>query len=222
MLPNLLKKMPEINDTKSEQATPSVLTRRGALRLLALSGVGLMAGTQSSNAFMDFLSSFDSASPTILSDMKIPMDWRVLLGPQLASYAEYLRKARLRNVTIKQLIQPHTHVRGSVHNSLPPKAMWGNVRSTLKVVDSLADRLDLKIEEVVSVYRSPAYNSRCPGAKSNSYHMRNNAMDIVFPCAPGKVAAMARAMRATGLFRGGVGRYAGFTHVDTRGTNADW
>lgn len=100
--------------------------------------------------------------------------------------------------------------------------MWPNIRSTLRVADSLADRLDLKMKDVISVYRSPAYNSRCPGAKSNSYHTRNNAMDIVFPCKPGKVAAMARAMRATGLFRGGVGRYGGFTHIDTRGANVDW
>ena len=59
----------------------------------------------------------------------------------------------------------------------------------------------MPVEEIVSVYRTPAYNARCPGAKSNSYHVRNNAMDIVFNCPPGKVAAMARAMRATGLFR---------------------
>ncbi len=105
-----------------------------------------------------------------------------------------------------------------VHNSLPPRSMWPNVRSTLKVIDSLADRLDLQVKDVVSVYRSPAYNAKCPGAKSNSFHMRNNAIDIVFPCAPGKVAAMARAMRSSGMFAGGVGRYAGFTHIDTRGT----
>ena len=39
---------------------------------------------------------------------------------------------------------------------------------------------------------------------------------------PGKVAAMVRAMKSSGLFKGGVGRYGNFTHVDTRGQNADW
>jgi hypothetical protein len=29
-------------------------------------------------------------------------------------------------------------------------------------------------------------------------------------------------MRSTGLFQGGVGRYGSFTHIDTRGSNADW
>lgn len=215
--------MPENNEPNTEEKVgPSLVTRRGALRLLALSGASLMVGTGSSEAFWDFFSSFGSAPEGTLKDLKIPADWRKTLGPQLPNYADYLRKARLRNVTVKQLIQPHTHVRGSVHNSLPPRSMWGNVRSTLRVIDSLSERLDLPVKEVVSVYRSPAYNSRCPGAKSNSYHLRNNAIDIVFPCSPGKVTAMARAMRSAGLYKGGVGRYGGFTHIDTRGFNADW
>jgi hypothetical protein len=29
-------------------------------------------------------------------------------------------------------------------------------------------------------------------------------------------------MRKEGVFKGGVGRYPGFTHIDTRGSNADW
>ncbi len=171
---------------------------------------------------MGFFSSYTNASPSTLQALKIPPDWQAALGPMLPSYAEFLRKAHLKFVSVRQLIEPHTHIRGLVHNSLPPRSMWPNVRSTLKVIDSLADRLDLQVKDVVSVYRSPAYNAKCPGAKSNSFHMRNNAIDIVFPCAPGKVAAMARAMRSSGMFAGGVGRYAGFTHVDTRGNNADW
>ena len=157
-----------------------------------------------------------------MKGMNIPKDWQLALGSQLPAYVEFLKRCKLRNLTVAQVIEPHTHVRGSVHNTLPPKAMWANIRSTLRVADSLAGRLDLHVKEVISVYRSPAYNSRCPGAKSSSYHLRNNAMDIVFPCAPGKVAAMARAMRTTGLFKGGVGRYSGFTHIDTRGSNVDW
>jgi len=214
--------MPENNDQPYDTAKPSLLTRRGALRLLALSSASLVAGTGSSNAFWDFLSGYDSASPTVLKDLKIPSEWRTILGPQLPVYAEYLRKLRLRHVPVREIIEPHTRIRGKVHNSLPPRSMWGNIRSTLKVVDSLSDRLNLPVKEIVSVYRSPAYNARCPGAKSNSYHMRNIAIDVTFPCPPGKVAAMARAMRATGIFRGGVGRYGGFTHVDTRGSNVDW
>ena len=206
-----------------EDLKPSLLTRRGALRLLALTGAGMLAsGTQSQAGFLDFLFSGQSMSPAELKKFGIPQPWTAQLGSLLPSYVEYLRKASLQAVTVKQIIEPHMHVRGTVYNCLPPRAMWGNIRATLKVIDRLADRLDLPVKEIVSAYRSPAYNARCPGAKSNSYHMRNIAIDVTFSCAPGKVAAMARAMRATGLFKGGVGRYGGFTHVDTRGANADW
>ena len=201
---------------------PSLLHRRGVLRLLALTGASLLAGGQNSHAFLDFLSGYGEASPDALRSLKIPAEWSRMLGPTLPAYVAFLHKQNLRHLTVREVIEPHTNARGRVHNSLPPRALWGNVRSTLKVVDMLAPRLDAPIDRVVSVYRSPAYNARCPGAKSNSLHMRNNAVDIVFDCAPGKVAAMARAMRATGLFRGGVGRYRGFTHIDTRGSNADW
>lgn len=152
----------------------------------------------------------------------IPKEWMSQLGANLPAYASYLRRANLHSVSVKQVLAPHMHVRGKVYNSLPPRAMWANLRATLKVVDALADRLDIPVKQIVSAYRSPAYNAKCPGAKSNSFHTRNIAIDVTFPCAPGKVAAMARAMRATGLFKGGVGRYGGFTHVDTRGANADW
>jgi len=171
---------------------------------------------------MDFFSSYGDASPETMRNLKIPVEWSRILGPALPSYVAFLQKQNLRYLSVRQLIEPHTNVRGKVHNSLPPRSMWPNVRSTLKVIDLLAPRLDSPVEKVVSVYRSPAYNARCPGAKSNSFHMRNNAVDIVFDCAPGKVAAMARAMRSTGLYKGGVGRYGGFTHIDTRGNNADW
>jgi hypothetical protein len=190
--------------------------------LLALTGASLATGSETSHALMDFFSSYQPASGGILTRLDIPANWIPQLGSLLPSYAEYLERVRLRNLSVRQMIAPHAKSHGSILNTLPPRFMWRNIRSTLKVVDSLAQRLDLPVQEVVSAYRTRAYNARCPGAKSNSYHLCNNAMDIVFKCPPGKVAAMARAMRATGLFKGGVGRYRGFTHIDTRGANADW
>ncbi|HRJ70588.1 MAG TPA: D-Ala-D-Ala carboxypeptidase family metallohydrolase [Terrimicrobiaceae bacterium] len=210
------------NHLPAAEIRPSLLTRRGALRLLTLTGASMLAGSGTSHAFMDFFLSYEPASPATLKKLGIPPEWMSQLGSQLPNYAEYLRKANLRGMTVRQIIQPHTHVRGSVKNSLPPRALWGNIRSTLKVIDALGDRLNMDVKQIVSAYRSPAYNARCAGAKSNSYHLRNIAIDVTFDCPPGKVAAMARAMRAAGLYRGGVGRYGGFTHVDTRGSNADW
>lgn len=208
--------------TPDNDQRPSLLTRRGALRLLALTGASLAAGSTTSQAFMDFFSSYDAAPRGILTKLDIPAAWLPQLGSLLPSYADYLQRTNFRQMTVRQVIAPHAKSHGSTHNTLPPRFMWRNIRSTLKVVDSLADRLDMPVQEVVSVYRTPAYNARCPGARSNSFHLCNNAMDLVFKCPPGKVAAMARAMRSAGLFKGGVGRYGSFTHIDTRGANADW
>ena len=208
--------------TPDDDPKPSLLTRRGVLRLLALTGASLAAGSETSNALADFFSSYQTTSRGSLTRLDIPSEWIPQLGSLLPNYADYIERARLRNLSVRQMIAPHTKSHGSIHNTLPPRFLWRNIRSTLKVVDSLAERLDLHVEEVVSAYRTRAYNARCPGARSSSYHLCNNAMDVVFKCPPGKVAAMARAMRATGLFKGGVGRYRGFTHIDTRGANADW
>ena len=208
--------------TPDNDEKPSLLTRRGVLRLLALTGASLAAGSETSRAFMDFFSSYQATPRGILTKFDIPNDWLPRLGSHLANYADYLDRMKFRQMSVRQVIAPHAKSHGSVHNTLPPRSIWKNIRSTLKVVDSLAGRLDLPVTDIVSVYRTPAYNARCPGAKSNSYHLCNNAMDIVFKCPPGKVAAMARAMRSAGLFKGGVGRYGSFTHIDTRGTNADW
>jgi hypothetical protein len=208
--------------TPDDDQKPSLLTRRGVLRLLALTGASLAAGSETSQAFVDFFSSYQRVPRGNLARLDLPSDWLPQLGSLLPSYVDYLERMKLRHLTVRQVIAPHAKSHGHIHNTLPPRYMWRNLRSTLQIVDSLAKRLDLPVADVVSAYRTPAYNARCRGARSNSYHLRNNAMDIVFQCPPGKVAAMARAMRSAGLFKGGVGRYGSFTHIDTRGANADW
>ena len=211
-----------VPDTENPTSLGDSLTRRRVIGILGMAAVGFFGGTSQTQAFMDFFGSYSPASPATLAKWGIPAEWSKQLGPLLPAYAAFLKEINLRSMSVKEVIECHNKKRGSVQNTLPPRAMWRNIRSTLKVIDSLSNRLDHNVSEVVSVYRSPAYNARCNGAKSNSYHLRNNAIDIRFDCPPGKVAAMARAMRSTGLFRGGVGRYGSFTHVDTRGNNADW
>lgn len=214
--------------TEEPAEIEAAFSRRSWLSLLALTGAGLFVSTQKSEAISGFFSSFGDTHSGIhnvsrgTSAAASKVTGMGNLGPNLSAYSSYLQKLRLKNITVQQIIAAHNKSRGSVHNVLPARALWANIRNTMKVVDSLATRLDHPIDQIVSVYRSPAYNARCAGAKSNSYHLRNNAMDVTFDCSPGKVAAMARAMRSSGLFAGGVGRYPGFTHVDTRGKNADW
>ena len=55
--------------------------------------------------------------------------------------------------------------------------------------------------------------------------MQFRALDISSPArgvGPAKIFAELQKMRAEGLFKGGLGKYSTFVHVDTRGYNATW
>lgn len=71
---------------------------------------------------------------------------------------------------------------------------------------------------ITSGYRSPEYNRRVGGAP-NSFHVRGMAADIqVRGVSPREVHAFCDRTFKTG----GVGRYATFTHVDSRPVRARW
>ncbi len=154
--------------------------------------------------------------------LDLPDEWQHRHGGSASDYLRFLNTLKLKRVCPKQVIENHARVKGPVWNTLPPKTWWPRMGYTLRVVDRIAIEMNVSKVEVVSAYRNPAYNARCPGAKSGSYHQANVAADVVFPVSPSKVTATARDLRNRGLFKGGVGGYRGFTHIDTRGTNANW
>lgn len=208
-----------------EQQTPwegAALTRRRMFGMVAAAGAAWIASQSPAKAFFNIFQAYSPPPDGLLESLDIPAEWRRRLGPTLPAYCQYLQALGLRHVSIRDIIAPHTKEKRGVQNQLPPKALWRNIRETLRVVEGLSRRLEMRPRELVSVYRTPAYNARCRGARSNSWHLRNNAIDIKYPCRPGLVTAMLKEMRAAGIFRGGIGRYGNFTHVDTRGVNADW
>jgi hypothetical protein len=152
----------------------------------------------------------------------LPGEWLRREGRSVNSYASYIDSLRLQNITTQQVISAHAKKRGPVWNSMPPRRAWRSIGPTLKLLDKVSQELNVPVTEVVSVFRNPPYNARCPGAQSNSWHLRNYAVDVKMGAKPSAVSAMARRLRARGNFRGGVGHYPDFTHIDTRGTNADW
>lgn len=112
--------------------------------------------------------------------------------------------------------------RRGVRNSPPPKDMWVNIIPTLRVVDQLRDDLRRPIV-ILSSYRSPEYNKRIDGAATQSYHMKFQALDIsVSGHMPQEVHRRLSLMRSAGAFKGGLGLYNTFVHIDTRGHNANW
>lgn len=191
------------------------LNRRGFLGFFGLAGSALAL-----NPLAGLASAVPSAVPS--APAAVPADWLAALGAKAADYVAFLEKLRLRFLPVAKVIEPHLKQRGAVRNSLPPAELWTNLPATLLVADKIAERLGETVVEIISAYRSPAYNATCSGGKTQSQHLRNGALDLVFRASPVKVASVARDLRSQGVFRGGVGVYSAFTHVDTRGHNADW
>jgi uncharacterized protein YcbK (DUF882 family) len=103
-------------------------------------------------------------------------------------------------------------------NTDPPRALWPSLLAVVRVADEARHRLG-KAVKINSAYRSPAYNRAISGA-SKSIHVLGGALDL--SGSPATLHRILTQMRAEGLFRGGIGRYKTFTHVDVRGKNADW
>ena len=210
------------------------LHRRGWLGMLGLTGAawaassafGLAAGARkgSLGAPRVSVATARGSSPAATTGLRrpdLPEEW-LAMNPAAYDYLRYLSKLRFRCIDPTQVIEIHAKKRGSVWNSLPPKAWWNRQGYNLRVIDRIAQMMNVDQVEVVSAYRNPAYNARCRGARSGSYHQANVATDVVFPVRASQVTAFARNVRDRGLFKGGVGGYGGFTHIDTRGQNVNW
>lgn len=199
-----------------------IIPRRRLFGLILCTGTGLLMGAGKADAMwnvMDVLGGMDQGGSRKAG---VPPSLRGVIGPGGEAYRKFLARIGLRRMSVNDIMDSHAKAHGRIHNTLPPRQLWGNIRATLSSLDKVAARLGEPVGEVLSVYRSPAYNATCPGAKSHSYHIRNNAIDVRFNSSPKRVAAMARDLRKQGLFSGGIGRYSGFTHLDTRGSNVDW
>lgn len=198
------------------------IPRRRLFGLILCTGTGLLMGAGKADAMWNVMDVLRGLDPGANDNSSVPPSLRGVLGSNGDAYRKFLNRIGLKRISVQDIMNTHAKAHGRIHNTLPPRQLWSNIRSTLLTLDKVAVRLGEPVGEVLSVYRCPAYNATCPGAKSNSYHMRNNAIDVRFNSSPRKVAATARDMRKQGLFKGGIGRYSGFTHLDTRGSNADW
>lgn len=112
-------------------------------------------------------------------------------------------------------------VREGVRNHIPPQDLWPNIVPTLKVLQYLRTKVGKPLI-LSSTYRSPSYNAAV-GGEDHSFHMKFKAID--FYCdsiSPRVLWSTLKTMRSVGIFKGGLGLYKTFVHVDTRGYNADW
>jgi uncharacterized protein YcbK (DUF882 family) len=105
-------------------------------------------------------------------------------------------------------------------NTEPPESLWPNIVPTLKVLDMAREQVG-RIS-LISIYRNLAYN-RAVGGSPGSIHMRFAAADArPLDAEPRDLYRVIMNLRGEGAFRGGVGRYPKFVHVDTRGENRDF
>lgn len=191
-------------------------TRRTFLAATTAAAASLVATTQTSHGFL-----FRQSPPLNLNSL--PTNWLKLEGEQkVQSYAKYLTGLRLKYVTPLQVIKSHAKTKGSLWNTLPPKSMWRAMAGTLMAADRVAAVLEQPIDDVVSAYRSPAYNRRCPGAKSSSWHIQNFALDLQFKASQAPSPPLRFMCVLRGRSKGGSDATPDFTHIDTRGYNVDW
>ncbi|WP_425093043.1 D-Ala-D-Ala carboxypeptidase family metallohydrolase [Tropicimonas sp. S265A] len=160
---------------------------------------------------------------TALRDATAAMTW-----PDYADFDAFITSLGLKHFDTDEFL-----ILGGAHNTsggacfgkntYPPRALWSNIAATARVLDHLRDRLGKSIV-ITNAYRSPAYNACIPKSSKKSLHMKFSALDFrVSGMAAPDVAEVLRWLRdKEGLFKGGIGRYNSFTHVDTRDHNATW
>lgn len=222
---------PDSSDTHTTLG-PNLMGRRRVIGGLGLAGLGLLASSSVGNAFtlgsspkVTVQTQGATASPQGQQRIDLtglPPEWARQHGSVIKDYARYISNLKLKSIGTAQVIAAHAKNRGPVWNTLPPKSWWTRMGYTLRVADRIALEMGVNEIEIISAYRSPAYNAHCEGAKARSWHQANVAVDVKFPVRASKVTAAARNLRERGLFKGGVGGYWNFTHIDTRGVNIDW
>ena len=144
-----------------------------------------------------------------------------------ADFDAFIKSLGLKNFTTDEFLilggshsTPGSECAGQ--NTYPPRGLWTHIAKTAQVLDHFRDRIGKPIA-ITNAYRAPAYNA-CIGGATGSQHMQFTALDFkVSGMAAPDVAQALRWLRdVEGFFKGGIGRYNGFTHVDTRGHDATW
>lgn len=137
-------------------------------------------------------------------------------------YRDFIEGLQLRYFSSRELIVQAHRRRGDTKNSLPPEELWPNIVPTLWILDLARHRLGKPLA-ITSAYRSEKYNKKVGGA-IHSQHKLNTALDIIPSggITPKGLFDLLLDIRKGRAFKGGLGLYNAFVHIDTRGRNATW
>ena len=159
-----------------------------------------------------------SPTPQPPASTKKPTSARKPLTGAKADFQKLLDDAGVRYFTADEVFFRGARDARLQLNTDPPRALWPSLLAVVRVADEARHRLSRPLR-INSAYRSPAYNRAISGA-SKSVHVQGGALDL--SGSPATLHKILTQMRREGLFRGGIGRYRTFVHVDVRGKNADW
>lgn len=148
-----------------------------------------------------------------------------------------------------ELLEKAWTTHGNALNEPPPPEIYENIIPTLTVLDEIRATIGKPIT-IHSAYRNPAYNAAV-GGERHSQHLAFRALDFSCDTlSPERLAKIADGLRGrrfglpwqvpikaygqpldvagldidpTGFrWRGGIGVYPTFVHIDCRGYDADW
>ncbi len=159
-----------------------------------------------------------SSPPPKPDSNKKPKSAKPSLIPK-EEFQALLDKAGVRYFTAQEVFYRGARDARLKINTDPPREFWPSLVAVVRVADEARHRLGKPLK-INSAYRSPAYNRALSGAASNSYHTKGAALDLAG--SPITLHKILTQMRKEGVFKGGIGKYRTFTHVDVRGKNADW
>jgi len=206
--------------------SPAAVSKQcGAVALLkALAGLGQVdlriEGCSEEKAAEDTDSDGVDAA-RVISDGKVNIDGAISPNQEFQSFfAE--RLSDISHFKWHELLVKGASNRTNGLNTDPPRELWTNIAPTVRVLEKLRQEIGKPVV-LTSVYRSPSYNASVGGAR-RSQHKEFCAIDfkVVGAGGPSDWARILRRYRDNGVFRGGVGLYNTFVHVDTRGYNANW
>lgn len=206
------------------------LNRRQLIGKLGFTGIAFATSALTANAAKTRKTTptpkvvVSTPEPSPLAGVKwndLPAEWVRLNHQHVQAYARYIDSLKLRTIRTQDVVAAHAQQRSGVWNQLPPRQWWNRMGYTLRVVERVALEMNEPVTQIVSAYRCPPYNVRC-GGKKGSWHQANLALDVKLVSRPSRVAAVTRSLRDQGLFKGGVGSYRNFTHIDARGQNLNW
>jgi uncharacterized protein YcbK (DUF882 family) len=138
------------------------------------------------------------------------------------TYRDFIDGLQCRHFSADEVIAQGSRIRNGVRNNLPPESLWSGIVETLWIADMVRHQSGIALI-ITSAYRSPAYNRAVGGAARSQHTVTNTALDLI-PTDGGvsRLFDALRQIRKARGFKGGLGRYASFVHLDTRGTNATW